>query len=195
VLREGQSGHVAAKLPEASTLPRRTQCARQSPGARALAKSTRFGRKEQEAQWKNAEVDALYKLLAAGVRVPKPCGYFNGTLIMELMTDVAGYRAPRLGEVDLSAETARQYHRFLIEQIVRMLSIGLIHGDLFANRLARSLIAGSERELRANAPPATTNGRTWPPRTWPSYQAMLVEVHPRFSGHRLLGPYEYPRTR
>jgi RIO kinase 1 len=103
---------------------------RGSRQARAIAKSTRFGRREQEAAWKNAEVDALYKLVAAGVRVPKPYGYFNDTLIMELVTDAAGDPAPRLGEVDLSAETAREYHRFLIRQIVRMLSIGLIHGDL-----------------------------------------------------------------
>jgi len=103
---------------------------RGSRQARAIAKSTRFGRREQEAAWKNAEVDALYKLVAAGVRVPKPYGYFNGTLIMELVTDAAGHPAPRLGEVDLSAEAAREYHHFLIRQIVRMLSIGLIHGDL-----------------------------------------------------------------
>jgi RIO kinase 1 len=103
---------------------------RGSRQARAIAKSTRFGRREQEAEWKNAEVDALYKLVAAGVRVPKPYGYFNDTLIMELVTDAAGDPAPRLGEVDLSPETAREYHYFLIQQIVRMLSIGLIHGDL-----------------------------------------------------------------
>ena len=103
---------------------------RGSRQARAISKSTRFGRKEQEAAWKNAEVDALYKLVAAGVRVPKPYGYFNDTLIMELVTDAAGAPAPRLGELDLSPETAREYHRFLIQQIVRMLSIGLIHGDL-----------------------------------------------------------------
>jgi RIO kinase 1 len=103
---------------------------RGSRQSRAMSKSTRFGRKEQEAAWKNAEVDALYQLVAAGVRVPKPYGYFNDTLIMELVTDAAGDPAPRLGEVDLSPETAREYHRFLIQQIVRMLSIGLIHGDL-----------------------------------------------------------------
>jgi RIO kinase 1 len=103
---------------------------RGSRQARAMSKSTRFGRKEQEASWKNAEVDALYRLVAAGVRVPKPYGYFNDTLIMELVTDAAGNPAPRLGEVDLSPATAREYHGFLIQQIVRMLSIGLIHGDL-----------------------------------------------------------------
>jgi RIO kinase 1 len=103
---------------------------RGSRQARAMSKSTRFGRREQEAAWKNAEVDALYKLQAAGVRVPKPYGYFNDTLIMELVTDAAGNPAPRLGEIDLSPETAREYHRFLIGQIVRMLSVGVIHGDL-----------------------------------------------------------------
>ena len=103
---------------------------RGSRQARAMSKSTRFGRKEQEAAWKNAEVDALYQLVAAGVRVPQPYGYFNDTLIMELVTDAAGNPAPRLGEVDLTPEIAREYHRFLIRQIVRMLSVGLIHGDL-----------------------------------------------------------------
>ena len=103
---------------------------RGSRQARAMSKSTRFGRKEQEAAWKNAEVDALYQLAAAGVRVPQPYGYFNDTLIMELVTDAEGNPAPRLGEVDLTPEIAREYHRFLIRQIVRMLSVGLIHGDL-----------------------------------------------------------------
>ncbi len=103
---------------------------RGSRQARAISKSTRFGRKEQEAAWKNAEVDALYQLVAAGVRVPQPHGYFDGVLIMELVTDAAGTPAPRLGEVELSAETAREYHRILVQQVVRMLCIGLIHGDL-----------------------------------------------------------------
>ncbi len=103
---------------------------RGSRQARAMSKSTRYGRKEQEAAWKNAEVDALYQLTAAGVRVPKPYGFFNGVLIMEMVTDADGDCAPRLGEVELSAEVARDYHRFLIGQIVRMLCTGLIHGDL-----------------------------------------------------------------
>jgi RIO kinase 1 len=103
---------------------------RGSRQARAMAKSTRYGRKEAESAWKNTEVDALYKLTEAGVRVPRPFGYFNDTLVMELVTDAAGDPAPRLGEVDLAPETAREYHAFLIRQIVRMLSIGLIHGDL-----------------------------------------------------------------
>ena len=103
---------------------------RGSRQARAMNKSTRFGRSEQEAAWKNAEVDALYRLQAAGVRVPKPYGYFNDVLVMELVTDSAGDPAPRLGEIDLSPEQAREYHDFLIRQILLMLNIGLIHGDL-----------------------------------------------------------------
>src|SRR5688572_25971735 len=103
---------------------------RGSRQARAMAKSTRYGRKEAESAWKNTEVDALYKLLEAGVRVPKPYGYFNDPLVMELVTDARGDPAPRLGEVDLTSDVAREYHAFLIRQVVRMLSIGLIHGDL-----------------------------------------------------------------
>ncbi len=103
---------------------------RGSRQARAMAKSTQFGRREQEASWKNAEVNALYQLTAAGVRVPRPYGYFDGVLIMELVADADGEPAPRLGEVELAPETARQYHCLLIQQVVRMLSLGLIHGDL-----------------------------------------------------------------
>ena len=103
---------------------------RGSRQARATAKSTRFGRKEQESAWKNAEVDALYQLAAAGVRVPVPYGYFNGVLVMEMITDVEGFSAPGLGDVELTAVQARAYHQFLIGQIVRMLCAGLIHGDL-----------------------------------------------------------------
>jgi RIO kinase 1 len=103
---------------------------RGSRQARAMGKSTSFGRREQETAWKNAEVDALYQLVAAGVRVPKPIGYFDGVLVMELVADADGHPAPRLGEVELSAETARQYHDVLIRDVVRMLSLGLIHGDL-----------------------------------------------------------------
>jgi RIO kinase 1 len=95
-----------------------------------MSKSTRYGRKEQEEAWKNAEVDALYRLVAVGVRVPQPIGFFNGVLLMEMVTDADGDSAPRLGEIELSAQQALEFHEFLIEQIVRMLCSGLIHGDL-----------------------------------------------------------------
>jgi RIO kinase 1 len=103
---------------------------RGSRETRAMSRSTRFGRREQENEWKNAEVDALYRLVAADVRVPRPFGYFNDVLVMELVTDASGNPAPRLGEVELTADIARDYHDFLMRQIVRMLSLGLIHGDL-----------------------------------------------------------------
>ncbi len=103
---------------------------RGSREARAIGKASKYGRKQQEDAWKNTEVDALYQLAEAGVRVPEPFGYFHGVLVMELVTDVAGFAAPRLGEVELTPEVAREYHSFLVRQVVRMLCVGLIHGDL-----------------------------------------------------------------
>jgi RIO kinase 1 len=84
----------------------------------------------QEAEWKNAEVDALYRLAAAGVRVPAPYLVHEGVLLMELVCDAAGSPAPRLNDVDFTVEQARQWHAFMMAQIVRMLCAGLIHGDL-----------------------------------------------------------------
>jgi RIO kinase 1 len=103
---------------------------RGSRQARAMSRSTNYGRKEQESAWKNAEVAALYQLTAAGVRVPKPHGYFNDVLLMELVADAQGQPAPRLSEVDLTPEQAREFHAFMVQQVVRMLCVGLIHGDL-----------------------------------------------------------------
>jgi RIO kinase 1 len=103
---------------------------RGSRESRAMGKATRYGRKQQEVAWKNAEVDALYQLRDAGVRVPEPFGYFHGVLVMELVADAAGHSAPRLGEVELSAERAREFHRILVREVVKMLCVGLIHGDL-----------------------------------------------------------------
>ncbi len=97
---------------------------------RAIGKATKYGRRQQETAWKNTEVDALYQLRDAGVRVPEPHGYFHGVLVMELVVDADGHSAPRLGEVELSHDQACGFHRFLVRQVVRMLCIGLIHGDL-----------------------------------------------------------------
>lgn len=105
---------------------------RGSREARAMGKASSFGRKQAEAAWKNAEVDALYRLREAGVRVPQPFGYFHGVLVMELVTDAAGSSAPRLGEVELEPGVARDYHAALVREVVRMLCCGLIHGDLSA---------------------------------------------------------------
>jgi len=103
---------------------------RGSRQARAVGKASKFGRRQQEAEWKNAEVDALYRLADAGVCVPEPRGYFQGVLLMALVTDAEGRSAPRLGEVALTPAQAHAYHTALIRDVVRMLCIGLIHGDL-----------------------------------------------------------------
>jgi RIO kinase 1 len=105
---------------------------RGSRAARAIGKASKYGRKQQEIAWKNTEVDALYQLRDAGVRVPEPYGYFHGVLVMELVVDADGHSAPRLGEVELSHDEACGFHRFLIRQVVKMLCAGLIHGDLSA---------------------------------------------------------------
>ena len=98
--------------------------------ARAIGKNTKYGRKEQEGAWQNAEVDALYRLATAGVRVPRVFNYVEGILLMELVVDANGNSAPRLNDLKLSGEQARDYHRLLIAQIVLMLCAGLVHGDL-----------------------------------------------------------------
>jgi len=103
---------------------------RNSREARAMDKNTRFGRKQQEQVWQNAEVDALYRLASAGVRVPKPYNFVEGVLLMELITDAQGSAAPRLNDLDLSREQALEYHGLLIKEVVRMLCVGIIHGDL-----------------------------------------------------------------
>ncbi|GAA4034609.1 PA4780 family RIO1-like protein kinase [Actimicrobium antarcticum] len=98
--------------------------------ARAMEKGTRYGRKMAEEVWQNAEVDALYKLAAAGVRVPVPYICFEGVLLMELVTAADGNAAPRLNDVELTRELALQYHAMLLNQVVLMLCAGVIHGDL-----------------------------------------------------------------
>ena len=98
--------------------------------ARAMEKGTRYGRQMQEELWQSAEVDALFKLAGAGVRVPTPYICTDGVLLMELVTDAEGHVAPRLNDVVLTPERARECHRFLLSQVVRMLCAGVIHGDL-----------------------------------------------------------------
>jgi RIO kinase 1 len=106
---------------------RKTKNSRQ---ARAMQKGSKYGRESQEAAWQSAEVDALYRLANAGVRVPTPYNFYEGVLLMELVTGDDGNAAPRLNDVQLSEETAREYHTFLIQQVVKMLLAGIVHGDL-----------------------------------------------------------------
>ncbi len=98
--------------------------------ARAMAKGSRYGRQAIEAAWQSAEVDALYRLAAAGVRVPKPYNFHEGVLLMELVTDEHGDAAPRLNDVVFTPEEARQHHATLLTEVVRMLCAGIVHGDL-----------------------------------------------------------------
>ena len=106
---------------------RKTKNSRQ---ARAMAKGTRFGRKSAEDAWQNAEVAALYRLAAAGVRVPKPYNFHEGVLLMELVVDERGEAAPRLNDLEFSPDDARGHHERLIREVVRMLCAGVVHGDL-----------------------------------------------------------------
>jgi len=106
---------------------RKVKNSRQS---RAMAKGSKFGRESQEAAWQSAEVDALYRLANAGVRVPEPYNFYEGVLLMELVSDANGNAAPRLNDVEFSAEQAKIYHGMLIKEVVRMLCAGIVHGDL-----------------------------------------------------------------
>ncbi len=98
--------------------------------ARAMDKGSKYGRKQQEETWQNAEVDALYLLANAGVRVPKPYGCFDGVLLMELVSDEAGNVAPRLGDVSMDEEQALEDHAVVMQYVVMMLCAGIVHGDL-----------------------------------------------------------------
>ena len=137
VVRSGEQVRCAKVYKEADkrsfrqavdyTENRKTKNSRQ---ARAMAKGTRFGREAQEQAWQNAEVNALFRLAAAGVRVPRPYQFQAGVLLMELVTDVEGHAAPRLNDVHLTPEVAVELHRRLIREVVRMLAAGVVHGDL-----------------------------------------------------------------
>ena len=106
---------------------RKTKNSRQ---ARAMAKGSKYGREMQEAAWQSAEVDALYRLAHAGVRVPTPYNFHEGVLLMELVADADGNAAPRLNDVSFTEDEALAHHASLIREVVRMLCAGVIHGDL-----------------------------------------------------------------
>jgi RIO kinase 1 len=97
---------------------------------RAMEKGSKFGRSQQEKAWQNAEVDALYRLAKAGVRVPKPYGCFDGVLLMELITYDGGRVAPRLNDISMTTELAVQDHAAVMRHVTRMLCAGVVHGDL-----------------------------------------------------------------
>jgi RIO kinase 1 len=115
-----------------------------SRSARAMAKGSRFGRQEQESAWQSAEVDALYRLAAAGVRVPQPYNFHDGVLLMELVTDADGDAAPRLNDVAFTPDQAVQHHATLIAEVVRMLCAGVVHGDLSEFNILLAHMAGED---------------------------------------------------
>jgi RIO kinase 1 len=118
-----RSFHQAAQYTEGRKV-------KNSRRTRAIEKGSRYGRQEQEEAWQSAEVNALHRLAAAGVRVPKPHNMLEGVLLMELVADENGHAAPRLIDLELSPEQARDYHRMLVMEVVRMLCAGVVHGDL-----------------------------------------------------------------
>lgn len=103
---------------------------RNSRRSRAMDRGSKYGRRQTEEIWQNAEVDALYRLAEAGVRVPKPYGCIDGVLLMELICDAEGEVAPRLSDVTMSAEQAIEDHGVVMLYVVGMLCVGLVHGDL-----------------------------------------------------------------
>ncbi len=123
-----------------------------SRSARAMAKGSKFGRQEQEAAWQSAEVDALYRLAAAGVRVPQPYNFHDGVLLMELVTDAHGDAAPRLNDVAFTEAQALQHHATLIGEVVRMLCAGVVHGDLSEFNILLAHIPGIDGEAGADEP-------------------------------------------
>ena len=120
--------------------------------ARAMAKGSKFGRQAQEAAWQSAEVDALYRLAAAGVRVPQPYNFHDGVLLMELVTDAHGDAAPRLNDVAFTQAEALAHHATLIGEVVRMLCAGVVHGDLSEFNILLAHTPGAEGEEGTESP-------------------------------------------
>ena len=123
-----------------------------SRSARAMAKGSKFGRQEQEAAWQSAEVDALYRLAAAGVRVPTPYNFCDGVLLMELVTDAHGDAAPRLNDVAFTPEQALAHHATLVAEVVRMLCAGVVHGDLSEFNILLAHTPGADGEEGVDGP-------------------------------------------
>jgi len=103
---------------------------RNSRDQRAMNKGTRHGKARQEETWKSTEVDVMFKLDAAGVRVPKPYTFIDGVLVMECIASADGNVALRLADVQLEGESFDRVFDQIIQEVVRMLCAGIIHGDL-----------------------------------------------------------------
>lgn len=134
---------------------------RSSRRARAMEKGSSYGREQAEESWQNAEVDALYKLADAGVRVPQPYGCFDGILLMELILDEDGDVAPRLNDIQLSVEQARRDHKTMMQHILRMLSVGLVHGDLSEFNVLQDPLGPVIIDLPQAVDAAANNNARW----------------------------------
>jgi RIO kinase 1 len=168
-----------------------------SRSARAMAKGSKFGRQEQEAAWQSAEVDALYRLAAAGVRVPRPFNFFDGVLLMELVTDAHGDAAPRLNDVAFTPAQALQHHATLIGEVVRMLCAGVLPGvdepviidlpqavDAAGNNHAQRMLlrdVGNLRDFFGQFAPALLK-TDFGPEIWSLYQAGLLSNDTALTG-------------
>jgi RIO kinase 1 len=97
---------------------------------RAMDRGSRFGQAAAEDAWKEKESDALFRLHAAGVRVPRPVLFHEGVLLMEVVVDAQGHPALRLVDAPIAREQAAGIYADLRTQAVKMLACGLIHGDL-----------------------------------------------------------------
>lgn len=103
---------------------------RNSRSQRAMAKRSRFGRAQVEEAWRNAEVDILYRLAEADVRVPRPYAFVEGVLVMELVQGWDGGPAPRLVDATFTEDEAWDLFHQLLVEVVKMLCAGVVHGDL-----------------------------------------------------------------
>ena len=114
---------------------------RNSRDQRAIEKRSKHGRAQDEDAWKSTEIDMIHRLHAGGVRVPIPHAYSDGVLIMECVVDLDGNPAPRLGDVAFDSEAAQVIYDRVIREVVRMLAVGVVHGDLSDFNV---LVAGDE---------------------------------------------------
>jgi len=137
IVRCGENRRCAKIYKEASkrnfknaTAYREGRKVRSGRRARAMEKGSKYGRKQQESIWQNAEVEVLAKLARADVRVPETYGCIDGVLLMELISDEHGDVAPRLDDVVLTKEQALEDHEMMMHNIKLMLCVGVVHGDL-----------------------------------------------------------------
>lgn len=134
---------------------------RSSRRARAMEKGSGYGREQAEQSWQSAEVDALFKLAAAGVRVPTPYGCYDGVLLMELVVDAAGDVAPRLNDISLTADEARRDHKTMMQAILRILAAGLVHGDLSEFNVLQDHLGPVIIDLPQAVDAAANNNARW----------------------------------